>query len=1009
MLAFASAFALLFNPLVLAQEVPTGQPASDPTVNPPIFTPGSGPGQVPTLNPGSNPTYNPSEDPSNTLQIPSVDSKPTGGPSEETPSSPDLTKVPFGKPGNVVTIDTTKITEDDGPPSTAKLELLDKQSDLDAELIFSLDKTDLEKVEKLIGDKGVDSTEVKKSLDLYDDLQKEAGSKESGQKLLDLVNQGVDVSLFEGLKTQNLDSLVKNTSITQIKAEDRQKAFTLYDKFASSGVQTADADKFLELVSQGIDASIFEGLKVENLGSLVNNASITQIKAEDRQKAFTLYDKFASSGVQTAVADKLLVLMADPDISIANVEKLDDKNFKSLTVVADKLDAKLTNDILQSDSTKRDQFLRITESPTFDVTIGKIKSESAVKQLLKLNSSVISNVANIDLSEDSLITNESFAKIQKDLIDPNNPSLASLTDHLEKASSSGGVDENFHLTNVFATLDKMGDADTDVVEIRRQIASLLLLEALNDNFHVEGLDPIDTDDNGNPVYSHAKAKHQLSDFEKDLGLTPEEIEKHFDSATEIIEELNELNTKLYLKLSPGTSGTSGAQRRDSHTKTVEAHKTEHLQLVIDEVYNQFGSSLPVSKEDIHKMITVPHSPTDDHLEPEDIKEIENEEHHFKEIMNLDTPLHFAQYIETIVPDESEAVQDTGHAAFSNQLSNLKSRLSNVRLAQMGFPASDGLVNAMVTKAFEDIEKEDLYLAQANGTLTEEVLQKVLSEEASVLKNGFFVQASASFTEDDFHQMDGDSWGISFGVDQEIIDNFSFGIMGGFGKSDSSNPTNQYDTDSIFAGIYANFVRDMHYIESFLTFGFHGSDTERADSTNGGIYEASPNSNQYTFGITYGKAFQYEGLLFTPSLGFTYDNYTTSGYSESDKILPGGAVSNKASFDELTDESFVSSLGAKIAYHIFNPDGSVIIPEFRASWEHNFNADPTRQGVHLLSHGRDDTFYVNGRPEDSDFGFIGTGVTTVTNSGRSMYLHYDYLIGKSDFDAHFLNLGFRILF
>ena len=53
--------------------------------------------------------------------------------------------------------------------------------------------------------------------------------------------------------------------------------------------------------------------------------------------------------------------------------------------------------------------------------------------------------------------------------------------------------------------------------------------------------------------------------------------------------------------------------------------------------------------------------------------------------------------------------------------------------------------------------------------------------------------------------------------------------------------------------------------------------------------------------------------------------------------------------------------------------------------------------------------INGRPEDSDFGLIGTCITSIGKSGRSMFLHYDYMIGKDDFDAHFVNLGFRILF
>ena len=47
--------------------------------------------------------------------------------------------------------------------------------------------------------------------------------------------------------------------------------------------------------------------------------------------------------------------------------------------------------------------------------------------------------------------------------------------------------------------------------------------------------------------------------------------------------------------------------------------------------------------------------------------------------------------------------------------------------------------------------------------------------------------------------------------------------------------------------------------------------------------------------------------------------------------------------------------------------------------------------------------INGRPEESDFGLIGTCITSIGKSGRSMFLHYDYKIGKDDFDAIMLTL------
>jgi len=50
-----------------------------------------------------------------------------------------------------------------------------------------------------------------------------------------------------------------------------------------------------------------------------------------------------------------------------------------------------------------------------------------------------------------------------------------------------------------------------------------------------------------------------------------------------------------------------------------------------------------------------------------------------------------------------------------------------------------------------------------------------------------------------------------------------------------------------------------------------------------------------------------------------------------------------------------------------------------------------------------------RLEDTDYGSIGTGIASLNKSGRTLYLHYYYLFGKSEYDAHFVNLGFRIIF
>ena len=66
-------------------------------------------GEKPSVTPEDNPSYNPSEDEKTKLHIPSISDKPTGSPTENSPQSPDLKNVPFGKPGNVHYYDSTDV------------------------------------------------------------------------------------------------------------------------------------------------------------------------------------------------------------------------------------------------------------------------------------------------------------------------------------------------------------------------------------------------------------------------------------------------------------------------------------------------------------------------------------------------------------------------------------------------------------------------------------------------------------------------------------------------------------------------------------------------------------------------------------------------------------------------------------------------------------------------------------------------------------------------------------
>ena len=788
---------------------------------------------------------------------------------------------------------------------------------------------------------------------------------------------------------------------------------TLINSIGSDATKAEKALKVAELGGElGLKLISEKNLDLEKL-SKRNSAEITLINsigsdAFRAQKALSVAEKVGETGLEFAASSDLDIGQFDSFVSIESSDVTATTNLRN-NLIKNLGDASNRNaSKFKEKGAKIMALSNISNSDAKSLIFEKLSkldtTKNPIEQIVLLDDSILDNISAIDTAPDEL-ANQALSTL--------NNSKFSSTLKLEVDTTKLDVHDINSIFNNFDRLESTELAGNENFEkIREQIASIIVLDVVSDNFKVEIINPDGTE---TPV----EAAVQFSDVANTYGSAVLAEIEGLKSSSAVLEEMNELNPKLYVAQTSGSDShhedvikhlenngvvvetTPNGNQRFRRTADNSGGKSPltlikefQRDYIIEEVMKEYGNSIPVSADAIKSILT---------------PGVESEEHHHEVAMNSDSHADFAEYIDDVVPDELEAVSSTGQASFTNQLSNLKNRLSNVRLAQMGFPASDSMVDAMVAKAMQDFDKEDRHIAQANGTLTKDILNNVLNDEASELNKGFFAQASASFTEDELHKMDGDSWGVTFGVDQEVFEDFTFGVMGGFGKSDSSGDGTEVDTGSLFAGVYTSWVNDLNYIDAFLNFGFHDSETARTENS-GAMMDATPNSTQTTIGLTYGKVFEYNSFLITPSLGFTYNHFETGAYSETAR--PGTDPFGTASSSQLLErreESLVSSLGTKIAYYDFDPEGGVTIPELRLSWEHDFNADPVNQGVHLLSHGADDVYYINGRPEDSDFGLIGTGITSIGKSGRSMFLHYDYMIGKSDFNAHFLNLGFRILF
>ena len=848
-------------------------------------------GEKPSINPGDNPSYDPSEDENSKLQIPSTSDKPTGNPTENSPQSPDLKNVPFGKPGNLIYHDSTKVTSSESP-STTKLDLLDQNSDLDPEKVLNLNNEELAEIDKILGKSGENPDMAKKAVEIANRVKNLEGVNESqGKKVLKLITeQNLDHDRLDKLDGKSL-SLISDLTIDS--NLDGEKALQVAELGGEAGLKLISEKKLdLDKLSKRNATEI----------SLINSIGSDANRAE---KAL-------------GIADKLSSYQSSSESILQRLSSISSVNEDKTVLFLDGL-ASISADNLASKSAS---FIKVTNNPSLVSSLNQIKTIDGVEinpvsRLMLLNDSILDQIGSSnDLSDKSQMM---VVDIIQDNFKPTGSTTSSKIQYsdLETLGSSSG--QGTLGKQLVADLTSSSSSEELAKEMEEMIPPIL---ALNGDAYI-------------------------------------------DKITSRLVELSALPV---------------SQRRVLEPVSTDDYKAAVRDVFVDDLYQNY--SFKINSDELKKLFDLSNSSSKDL---------------YLEAMSSGSLASLNNNVELILPDELDAVSLGFSSSNELQLSNLRSRMSSVRLAQMGFPVPSDLMSSMIARSVADAHAEENQIAQS-GSGFDQLFENALSDKANSYKNGFFTQASFSFIEDDYYMVDGNSWGLTMGIDQEIYEGFTAGIMGGIGQADSDGVDSNIETESLYAGVYANYVFENYYLEGLLNFGFHNGDASRAGLN--GKLTSSPNSTQHTGSLSFGRIILKDSFLITPSLTLTYDNLVVGDYHET-----GGSGAH--SIHEQNYENFTSALGLKIAKYNYFPEGGAIVPEWRAFWQHEFNDEVTDLNVELLNTGN--SYSIDGRPRESDFGIIGAGFTSISKDGKSLYMHYDYMLGKEDFNAHFLNLGFRILF
>ncbi len=233
-----------------------------------------------------------------------------------------------------------------------------------------------------------------------------------------------------------------------------------------------------------------------------------------------------------------------------------------------------------------------------------------------------------------------------------------------------------------------------------------------------------------------------------------------------------------------------------------------------------------------------------------------------------------------------------------------------------------------------------------------------------------------------------------GVEYDINANFSVGaaFIGTDGDADFENG-NKIDVQRYGVGIYGSYYREdaiqgiglSNAFYADLLYGYSEGDYDIRRATAAGRVRGSTDSATHLIELNTGLNFTQGDLRHGPILGLAWQDGKVNGFTDKAGLRYG----------KVDVESLVSSVGYQVSYAIQTGAG-LIIPQFRAAWEHEFED----QSIRFLGAKAGNT--------SEDVAALGAGV--LWQFHESVYATLDYQARlSSDVDTHQVTLRLGVAF
>jgi outer membrane autotransporter protein len=206
-----------------------------------------------------------------------------------------------------------------------------------------------------------------------------------------------------------------------------------------------------------------------------------------------------------------------------------------------------------------------------------------------------------------------------------------------------------------------------------------------------------------------------------------------------------------------------------------------------------------------------------------------------------------------------------------------------------------------------------------------------------------------------------------------------------------------ESDALRGGVYASVFGGGAYLNAYLGGGHNDYDTRRAGLL--GTARGNTTGSEFSAFLAAGYDKRVGSLTIGPVATYHYTSTDTDSFRERGSLAP-------LRIDSMEGYSSRTNLGARASFN-WNLGGMVLVPEIRATWQHEFGDVEQTTDARLAFGGP--SFSVNSARVGRDSFQLSTGFALQITPDIAAYAYYDGELGRSNYDAHNIIGGVRANF